>query len=453
MSLRSLPGWKRRLVRWPGLLCGWLAAGGVAFAQPLDTEGVRERLESAASHLAIGQPREALADLERVAEAEPGNPWMLFFKGSAYFQLGDPYEALAAYDTALVMLEELGDPDPELAEKIRFHRYRARQQVFSIRLSTGLGYDTNVAYLGSGASGPGLITGRPDGVFGSRFKVDYAPIATAEETLSAGARLGHSWHFSIEEFDLQEYGGYVRYARRLGSRWEAAVEYNYDLFYLGNDPFVSVHGVGPSISYDWARSGGFLDPRRTTFAYRYESRNFLFETDPEYDQDANANSVGVEQTFKLLTPHPNWSWDLAAGYRFESASTDGTEFDRSTHDFNLGLGIPLVNPDNFTDYLILPDRELLFGFNVNWQLGDYWNDSLIDAAGRERRDLITTYTWSLSQVLLDSPRTGKLVLSGLINWADAHSNVETRDRGNLFFRGTPFTYDKVVYGAQLEWSW
>ena len=36
---------------------------------------------------------------------------------------------------------------------------------------------------------------------------------------------------------------------------------------------------------------------------------------------------------------------------------------------------------------------------------------------------------------------------GIIDWTDANSNITQRDGVN------PFTYDRVIYGVQLEWAW
>jgi len=41
-------------------------------------------------------------------------------------------------------------------------------------------------------------------------------LADGSDSLVTGARLGHSWHFSVEQFDVQDYGGFIRYGRRIG---------------------------------------------------------------------------------------------------------------------------------------------------------------------------------------------------------------------------------------------
>ena len=128
-------------------------------------------------------------------------------------------------------------------------------------------------------------------------------------------------------------------------------------------------------------------------------------------------------------------------------ATEGTEYDRNDHNFYVGVSLPLLNPMSPNDYLILPDRELLFRFMVNWQLGDYRHWSQLDRFHRRRDDQINTYAFTVSQKIIDDPDWGELTLHGIINWMDARSNLITSDWSD------PYTYDKVVYGAQLQWSW
>lgn len=425
----------------------------VSRAQNPGDESVATALEKAANFLAAGRPRDALDALQPVARRESDNPWMWFYRGTACVQLGNPYKAMKHYDRALDVLAALGNPDPELVAKVRLHRLRARQQVFRISFQPGLAFDTNVTYLGKGTTNTiDQISGEEDAKFGSQFHIDYAPIADEADTLAVGVRLGHAWNFSVEQFNYQDYGAYVRYARRIGRNWEAAVRYDYDITCLGNESFLSNHALTPSIAYHWDPASTPLRPDQSMAYYTFEARDFLYDDDPEFDRDGLANAVGFEQSFQF-DPLPRWTWDLTAGYRFTSISTEGTEYDRPAHDFYLGLSVPLVNPADTRKYLIIPDKELIFGFNVQWHLADYRNPSLIDSDHRERSDRITTYGWSLSQKLIEDPDYGDLTLHTIIHWTDADSNVTIRDEGSRFLYSSPFTYDKVVYGIQLAWTW
>ncbi len=415
---------------------------------------VRVALETAAAQLAAGQAAAALASLEKVQASEPDNPWLWFYRGSAQYQLGEPYRAIEAFDRALQILQELGDPDPDLAAKLRQSRHLTRRQILHLSLTTGLVYDTNVSYLGS-SSGETFISGDPDMRFATQFQLDYAPVLTAQQVLATGVRLAHSWHFDIDEYNLQDYGAYVRYARRLSPNWTASIQYDYDFYLLGNQSFLSDHVLTPALTYHWLQPADrAFRLEDTRVYYRFESSDFRFETEPLYDRDGPAHGVGIDQTFKWRpVGSSNWTWDLAAGYRFDSFFTDGTEYDRREHNFYVGVSLPLVNPAAPDQYLIIPDKELIFRCNYQWQIATYRNHSLTDADGDKRSDLLGTLNFGLSQTLAKNPEYGDLILHGLISWTDANSNVTTQERIFPYRTGEPFTYDKVVYGLQLEWSW
>jgi hypothetical protein len=412
-----------------------------------DIDATRQALEAAAIHVRMGQFDEALTRLDEVESAEPDNPWMHYYRGGALAGRGDFYEALHAFDQALASLDALGD-DPELRQLIRTDRANARRNVFNASLTMGLAYDTNVSFLGGGSSDLDLIAGRGNGVFDMTSQIDFAPIATKEHTLAGGLRTLQTRNFEIEQFDLQVYGAYLRYSRRFDEHWEATIRYDNDVTLLNNESFLSNHAFSTSLRYRWLLPGEVIVPDATQIFYRLELRDFLFETDPDLDRDGLTHYVGVEQSFKVqpITEFP-WVWDISTGYQYGSISTEGEEFDRKTHDFLVALDMPLLNPVQPDQFLILPDRELRFRFDARWQIADYQNKSSFDRRRNVRDDLITDYGFTLSQTLLDDPDDGRVVLRGLIRWTDAESNIVLTDRSS------PFTYDKFVYGVQLEWSW
>ncbi len=421
------------------LACGTFEPSIVA-AQTQESPGVQSGLDEAARALQEGRPADALVSLKRIEHLERDNPWLWFYRGLAQLQLGDWYRSMECLDQAQDMLTAHGDPDPTLSAGIREYRRRARNQVFSISYQTGLTYDGNVTYLGSGGAGLD-ISGRGDGKFTSMLRFEYAPIATATESFSFGARAANSWHFRIDEFDEQDYGATIHYHRTLGERWQAAVQYEYDVFYLGNEPYLSQHTVTPSVTYHWKRCACRLMPVSTRFVYRIDAREFFFDTTPDFDRDGYTNAVGVEQSFKF-TPLSGreWTWDVYGSYFFESVATEGVEFDRLNHVFNAGFMMPLTNP-------WMPDKRLTFRFNAAWEIADYRNDSLIDFDADERSDLITALDVMLSQQLVTDPERGDVTLHAIVGWTNADSNVTLEDGPQ------PFTYEKWIAGLQLEWSW
>ncbi len=419
--------------------CGLVVVPAVV-AQTQGTPDVKTSLESAAIALEEHRPSDAMDVLRSVEHLERDNPWMWFYRGLAQLELGDWYGSMENLDRAQDLLTAHGGSDPQLAAGIAEYRRRARNQVFNVTYQAGLTYDGNVTFLGSGGAGFN-ISGRGDGKFTSRLELQYAPIADATETVIFGVRASDSWHFRIDEFDEQDYGVTMRYSRVLSERWKAAVQYDYDIYYLGNEPFLSDHAVSPSVEYSWPHSVSRFRPIATTLLYKIESRDFLFDTAPEFDRDGFTNAVAVEQSFKLQPiGDSDWTWDVYGGYLFESVATEGSEFDRLDHVFSLGFAMPLSNP-------LLPAKSLTLRFDAAWEIADYRRNSVIDFSGDERSDLITALGAVLSQQLFCDPETGDVTLHGIVGWTNADSNVTLRGGPE------PFTYDKWVAGIQLEWSW
>ena len=216
-----------------------------------DEETVPAALERAGEALLDRRSRLALRALEPVERLEPDNPWLWFYRGWAHEQLGNAHAALRAYDRARDIMIDVGASDQALAELLEEHRRRTQRRVFSFSAVIGLAYDTNVTYGGSQISTFDLITGEDDAKFASYFRFEYAPLLNERETLALSARLGHSWHASVEDFNHQDYAASIYYERRLDDHWYYGLRYDYDFTLLGNESFLSSHALSPRLTYRW----------------------------------------------------------------------------------------------------------------------------------------------------------------------------------------------------------
>ncbi|MBI4718488.1 MAG: hypothetical protein HY763_11825 [Planctomycetes bacterium] len=409
-------------------------------------DSVRAALESAAVHLSQGNPTAALSELATVERLEPENPWLWYYRGSARIALHRPREAVAALDRAERILRNLGDPDPALRRRVREVRALARRQVMAFTLSAGVGYDSNVAYLGS-APTLGSISGRGDGDFRSGFATDVLLLADDRRRMSAGLRVDGAWQFEVESFDEHNFGGNLCLEYALAERWTATLRYDYEFTRLGHNSFLSQHALTTGLSYAWRARDALWQPSDSRWYYRVLTADYLYSTPPVFDQDATAHAVGFEQEF-LLRPVRAWpwTWSLRAGYEVENVEAQGPEFDRLAHAVRLGMALPLIRPGQPERYLLLPDKELTLSGDVEWRVEDYRNYSRIDRTRDRRYDDVTTVTLVLSQTLIDDAQRGRLVLHAVGAYSSADSTVEVR--GNR----SPFTYEKYVFGVQIQWS-
>gem|GEM_PF-1953260 len=409
-------------------------------------------LQRAAELLADGKPDAALQTLEPVERTEPKNPWLWFLRGRAHQHLDEPYLAMENFDRALDELASAPTPDEALADRVRAERRTARRTVHSLSLRAGFAYDSNVTFRGGGVSE--LISGQRDYKAFTGLSWDFAPVATRDEAVVVGLRLAHSWYTDIDEFDDQGYGGYARYARRISDEWRFEIQYDFDLSLLGRDAFLANHSVAPRIVYQWPapaippQGNSEATPMRvsprarlleTSFDYRVESRDFLFSTRREFDRDGLTNSFGLDQSarFRPFTGL-DWDWDILAGYHLSLVPTEGSEFDRVSHDFSLAMLLPLNG-------VLLARQPASLRLSAEWELDDYANDSLYDIRRRERRDLLTTLGLVFSQTLADNEKDGEVILHAIFQWTEADSNIRDRELGE------PFSYEKTLAGVQLEW--
>ncbi len=405
---------------------------------------ILQSIDTAEKHLRLNQPRDALHVLDTIERNEPHNPWLWYFRGAAYTQLHDPHRAVDMFDTGLQKLHDLGDPDPTLDRLIRQARRDVRREYFFLSWQFGLAHDSNATFEGGGQTGD-FVSGKADEVAATTLLLEYAPFITATEKFTIGARAGGSRHFRINEFDYQQYGGYFRYDRHVTDDWQLSLLYNYDIDYLERESFLSNHSFSPSLTYYWPKQNNQLRPTETLFEYRIELRDFLFDIDPLLDRDGIAHAAAITQKFSFAMADPSKSGSLTLGYQFTSIATQGTEFDRLTHDFLIGMEFPLLNSHDPTKYLLIPDKKLSAHIKAQWHIADYREASIIDRDGDERHDFITAAGVVLSQLLIDDPDDGELLLHLIFNWSDTKSNVRTADRS------TPFTYDKIVAGLQVQW--
>ncbi len=412
--------------------------------EPDKTTSVLQSIDSAEKSLRSSQPDKALRALEIVEKLEPQNPWLWYYKGAAYAQLHDPHRAVDMFNTGLQKLHELGDPDPALAKMITYARRETRRQFFVLSWQLGLAHDSNVTFEGGGQTGD-FISGTSDNVVGSTLRMEYALTVTATEKFTIGARAGGSLHFRIKEFDYQQYGGFFKYDRTLSDRWKLTLHYDYAVDYLERQSFLSNHKLSPSLTYYWPQTHNNWRPTETTFEYSIEFRDFLFPIAHALERDGIAHTAAITQRFSFPLADESKSGSLTLGYQFKSFATQGTEFDRLTHDFLIGLELPLLNWQDPTKYLVIPDKELTARINAQWHIADYRESSIIDRDGDERHDFITAVGVVLSQLLVDDPNDGELLLHLIFNWSDSESNVRTSDRSS------PFTYDKTVAGFQIQW--
>jgi len=414
--------------------------------QEEDPPDVRRALENAAVELSVGRPEAALRALNLVESAEPSNPWLAFYRGAARLQLDEPYRAMAELDRAWRFAHAAPKIDATLLARIKRLRRDARRRVLQVSLRLGVAHDSNVAFIGQGALTRGLVADDEDELFESRFTAAFAPLMDSRRSLTFGVAAVHSWHFRIDEFDVQDYTGFVNYEHALGSHTDLSLSVRASAVYLGNESYLNGAGADVAWRYDWPQVGRAIRWLDSTIHAGLTREDFRFLVTAELDQDGWVPSAGVVQRFVI----PSATGGPAAligrfGYVFHRYETDGSEYERDTHRVYCGVEMPLMHPFRPGAYLVLPDKPLWLELTYDWEFARHDNASVLDARGDARRDRTGTYGVRLSQVLLENKHD--LVLHLLARYMDADSNIRFTDRSS------PFTFDKFVVGVQFEWTW
>jgi len=428
-----------------------LYIGGVSASAAADEPcDVRRALERAASDLSAGRADAALRALSCVEASEPNNPWLSYYTGAAHLQLEDVYAAITSLNRAEAAINQADDQDAPLVERIRRLRRRAQRSVLQVSLRIGLAYDTNVSFLDDTALREDIIAGEEDALFESKWSFAFTPISTHEHALTVGADVSESLHFRIDEFNIRATSGFFRYARHIGGGSEVSAQYEWNIVDLDNRDYLTRNALVLGWRHEWTATGRPLQLVETAILCGIEDQDYHYPVARDFRQDGLVQSIGVQQR---LSWHPESTipWDCTArlGYTFSDYDTDGREYDRHGHHATVAVELPLLDPSQWDAYLLIPDRPLWITLTYDWEYERYRSSRASRSrTSRKRRDRTSTYGVTLSQVLTEGrQRQPDLFLHLLARWTDANSNVRTTTRA------TPFTFEKLVVGVQLEWSW
>jgi len=312
-----------------------------------------------------------------------------------------------------------GARSQELLERIERGEV-GRRRPWDLTLEAGFDYDTNVTLRGERVPRE-LRSNERDSRFGFATSFAYRLLDTEEFVFGAGMQTFNSWHSDVSPFDVQTYGAdvFAGYSPTAANWLTLGLRYDWDTTLVGRKEFLDRHRVTPQIDVretDWTS---------TTLFYQLDARQYQQEVrDWRLDRDGDTHAVGLIQNVELGTLFERQVLG-SASYRFENASTAGTEFAGENHVFSVGLGVPLP-------------ADVTFDFVSEWEIGDYDNRSLFDSTRDVRRDHVNTLIFGLTKDF-DEHLSTRLQ----VEWTQADSNV--RDR----LGQEPFTYDRIVYGISV----
>jgi tetratricopeptide (TPR) repeat protein len=396
------------------------AAVALRRAVKSDPSNARAHLFLGAALIGAGQLDEVEPQLAEAQRLDSGlAAEVAFRRGDLALARGDRAAASAAYAEA----ERLA-PNSSLARAARSQMGEdAPDRPWSVYISTGGGYDSNVNLSGQDAE---ISVSGEDAWF---WIYEVGGHYDAIDTDRWGLRLGGNFfgrlngNPEVHDLNLGIVRGYAVGSMKASRNVLLDARYTYERSWTGIDyrDFRQVHAVEPSVR--WRPREDLL----TRVLFRAEFREYFPETpfvsksaypapfdrelsnDP-LDRDGKLWVPGIEQ-YWFMPDFSGWGRGFVRlSYRYRKEDTDGEEFDSTGSIPNLMLGLPL------------PWRVFLLGEGeYEWRNGD--NPSVFGLISRDefgdRRDRI----WR-ARALLRRPITDHLTGEIGYRWTNWDSNVE-----------------------------
>ncbi|RIK97865.1 MAG: hypothetical protein DCC71_21460 [Proteobacteria bacterium] len=434
-----------------------LEAAGDAFGRARASGVRRPELDFYESLVALqlgGDPVAAAQTIERAGRERPES-----LQPAAGYYAALAWERAADRTRAERALESVAESNPgtvwETAARSQLDRLASTPLVTSrpwARVTGGLEYDSNVAYLGRGLATPDEIDSQGD-VRGVWWLDAGTPLADFGG-FTLGVRANHygSAHVDARDYDLESPGLSFWLDRPLGERALLRLEAGYQYAWLGYDPYVGSWNVTPQLFVDFGRWG-------TSRLYAGVGVHD-FESDEEdepaglgvgtpcpggarrcgpagiderdrRDRDGVGVTAGLEHRVRL---HEGKT-ELRAGPLFEHYAAEGREWDSwgvgasagvrraLPYDFTVGLDAlylhrPYSSPTSYPD-----PRELASGVQYGLSRRDRTDD------------LFAVDVW------VERPITERLTAQIRYGYLDNNSNAAV------------FDYDRHLVGGYLTYTW
>lgn len=291
---------------------------------------------------------------------------------------------------------------------------------WNLAILNGYEYDSNVALVPSITPlGLGGLGQNEDSRYVLAAFADYRLVQRDNLVVGLIGSTYDSFQFRLDEFNLQDYMGGTYANIALGERWILGNRYEFHETLLDGAQFAKDHRLTPNLTFREGRFG------HTTAFYEFESIDINgFALSPRQIRSGDINSVGVTQAVYLF----EGAGRLFLGYRYDSASTVGGDFDRRTSMINARIEAPLP-------------WKMVGNVEYRQFFDDYLNPNSLDFFGRPRSDTRGEVRVGL-QKFFDEHVSLRLDYTYIYN----DSNVE-----NLF-KSSFYSYDRHVLSTMFVYD-
>lgn len=321
--------------------------------------------------------READGYLKRALASEPADPQTNLELGIFYYNRQIFAEASDYFESA----RELA-PGSEYARKAG--EYLGKMQAgkelkrWSLGISVGEQYDSNVTIIGNNSPLPEGITRKSDWKNLVYLNGRVTLIKTDKAEASAGYSLYQTLHYRLSDFNITQNLADLSYAYNLSPAVRIGAAYRFEYILVGGKDYDAGHSIGPSVTISEGK--GFS----TEVQYRYKYTRFkndtLFTT--------NSDRTGQNSLFGIVQTVP--VGDAVRGEIGYAYDRDLAREDFWKYDGNKGFAS--LN-------IMLPAR---FFVNV---YGEYYAkdyDGITPGAGKARKDKTGTFSVSATRFFSDA---------------------------------------------------
>ncbi len=321
--------------------------------------------------------RDAESYLKKALQLNPGNPRTNLELG-IYNYNKSIFDEAEDYFENTVQLAPNTEFSTKAKEYLRFIKQRGITKNWSLNISLGGQYDSNVVLDSGDAPLPEGISRKSDWRGVLYLKGKYAFISSERIDASVGYSFYQSLHIHLSNFNITDNLFDLSATFRISPLLSLKGSYSFDYVLVGGNPYDYAHLLSPSIIISEGK--GFS----TVVEYRYRNSHFmntsLFETNSE--RSGFNNSVGITQNIPLGS-----FVSLRLGYSFDK---DFTRKDYWDYEGNKGMA------------------GLLFSLPANFSIdlyGEYYKKDYEDnnpaISGKTREDKVSTAAISISKILSD----------------------------------------------------
>lgn len=260
------------------------------------------------------------------------------------------------------------------------------QKPWSIDLSVGAGYNSNVIGLGDRIARPADISHQDSGFLSESLTARYAWMIDGASRLTAGFGLTGVQYFDLGDLNLADGLLSLDYTRRLSSNWGISLRAFGGHLLIDGDSLRTQAGLRPAAAYRW-------DDRNTTeLAYTGALARFHESVAvTAFDRDGHSHALSLSH----LIAEPSSGVQLLLGTSGAVSDTDGSDFDSRSIAFLAQVTVPWTLNVAGQRWRMAAQFQAGLGFDF------YDNPNSLSGTGQKRRDDVVRLGAALHVPLTD----------------------------------------------------